>query len=95
MTVEMTSWKWHSGEFSLAEGRMGWNEERAAWGSPVPSLKFRQGVVRPTLTPIPHQALDGRRGRGERKKWKCILGRKNLQELVLYWLKQRKATNPR
>lgn len=55
---------------------MGWNEERAAWGSPVPSLKFRQGVVRPTLTPIPHQALDGRRGRGGEEEMEVHTGKK-------------------
>lgn len=96
MTVEMTSWKWHSGEFSLAEGRTGWNEERAAWGSPGSLLEIqtRGGKAYTHLHPLtrappPLHAPGSEEGkRRGRKKWKCILGRKNLQELVLYWLKQ-------
>ena len=39
----------------------GWNEERTAWGSPAPYLKFRQGVVRQAPTPV-----GGWEGRGRR-----------------------------
>lgn len=90
MTVEMTSWKWHLGEFSLAEGRMGWDEEGAAWGSPVPYLKFRQGMVRLTFGPPPPSLpqTEERTGREGGGRSGYVLGRNGLQELVLYWLNQ-------
>lgn len=81
MTVEMTSWKWHLGQFSLAEGRMGWNEERTAWGSPVPSLKSRQRVVRPTLSPHPHPGHTQKRdGREDGKKQPAGIGALSAKE---------------
>ena len=54
----------------------GWNEERTAWGSPAPYLKFRQGIVRQAPTPR------RRMGRKGEKKWKYTLGRNNVEGLA-------------
>lgn len=58
-------------------------------------IQARGGKADTHPHPPPGLGWEEGKGRGGRKKWKCILGRKNLQELVLYWLKQWKATNPR
>lgn len=55
---------------------MGWNEERTAWGSPVPSLKFRQGVVRPTLTPSPTRPWMGGEEVGGEEEMEVHTGKK-------------------